>query len=248
MRQRGNERINRMTNNSVHNEQMKTTHNDDDDDDEFSDLVFRSNIYATNDVYYSIIHKYIVCMVAVCVLIACLYDTHSACFVCVSAQMCVCVCVIVFFLSKLCFCCSPGCRMNVCICVYECEETRHLHYHYHSLYSFHSFSFAFFIHFICYFISIELAEPLFSFRIKPTFFFSSFHSLFFFLLWSSSILMIWIQEHSFLAPNEEELSKLDIQHNKYPRLNAPQSLKRKNKASIFHLNCICLMSGFLLCA
>lgn len=134
---------------------------------------------------------------------------YSACFVCVSANVCMCVrhrffalykhCVTVCSVELCCCCCSPGSRMHVC--VYEYEETRHLHYH--SVYSLRSFSFTsfFLIHFICYFISIELAvnvKPLFSFRIKPICFLSLRSILCFFslLLWRSSIVMIWIQMHT----------------------------------------------------
>lgn len=111
-----------MTNNSMHNGQMKTTHND---DDEFLVLVFRSN----NTYKYNI-----VCIFAVCVFIACCI-IYGACFVCVSANECMHVYVCASFYKHYSQCAALfSCavhRAHVCMCnvyVYECEATRHLHY------------------------------------------------------------------------------------------------------------------------
>lgn len=112
-----------MTNNSVHNEQMKTTHNDD-DGDEFSALVFRSNIHKI--VYIESVRVY-GCRLRFHCWLACMM--YSACFVCVSANVCMCVrhrffalykhCVTVCSVELCCCCCSPGSRMHVCM-RYKC--------------------------------------------------------------------------------------------------------------------------------
>lgn len=103
---------------------------------------------------------------------------YSACFVCVSANVCMCVrhrFFFFFFFNKhtVHSVCSLFTGLPyACVYVYECVETRHSNNLSLSL-SFSPFASFFFLHrFICYFISIELAvnaKPLFSFRIEPTF-------------------------------------------------------------------------------
>lgn len=206
---------------------MKTTY---DDDDEFLVLVFRSNpTYIRAFVVY--IEYICSCMAVVCVFIACLYNVQRLFCMRVGKRVYVCASSFFLLLSTntrfLGVLCSPGSHMHVCTCIrMRWNETLKLPLPLALLPSRRSFRSFFFI--ICYFISIELAinaEPLFSFRIKPTFF----HSIL--CLCCTTVAFIHCYSHGskstdFLAPNGEKLSTIHIDWfatntQKFSHSNAP---------------------------
>lgn len=196
-----------------------------------------------NHTYVRVVLYICVCMAVVCVFIACLYDVE--CLFCMRVGKRVYVCASSFFQQTLFLgvLSSPGSHMHVCIHVYECDETRHLNYLVLVLLL---SSFFFLHHFICYFISIELAinaEPLFSFRIEPTFFHST---LCFFpvQLWRSSIVATWIQKPQIFQLQKEKNCPQSI-HIDWLEINTqePIRMQEKEEASIFHLD-LCLSEGF----
>lgn len=123
--------------------------------------------------------------------------------------------------------CSPGSHMHVCTCIrMRWNETLKLPLPLALLLSRRSLRSFFFI--ICYFISIELAinaEPLFSFRIKPTFF----HSILCLFSYNCGVHPLLCHESKrtdFSAPNGEKLSTIHIDWfatntQKFSHSNAP---------------------------